>query len=330
MIWLRHLSHGLHVGWTNRGYLLTFQNLHKFLFSLENMGSEFLHFMVGVPTGHPPDPSKQITAMGVVTALLLAAALVAATAPVLWRAVKERRQVAGPLVAPAGAIALAVLLALVGVSPFGGGRTDEVIYPAVLLLFANLVTHVLRRPWAWLPRVAIAGAIAATGACALVASRNPAIYPTTRVAPVFADVAAARKPSQFVVVDPWLTFTWADGGFTATSVSLRHTFFDWSQGFHVVSDRPDVIISRQYFFPDYDWRFIHEYTHQLWYFAMTSGPSWPAPGPHDPITPTRNYHTLRLDGWVPSATSFRSSHVEAVLMNYVAADNTLLSPPATR
>jgi hypothetical protein len=329
-IWLRHLSHGLHVGWTNRGYLLTFKTFHKFVFSLENMGSEFFHWMVGVPTGHPPDPSKQITPWGVIVSLLVATALIAAIAPLLWRAVKDRRRVADALVAPAGVIALAILLALVGVSPFGGGRTDEVIYPAILIIFAHVVSVLLRRPWSWLPRVAVAGAIAATGACALVASRNTAVYPTTRIAPVFAEVEAVRTSHQFLVVDPWLTFTWADGGFTKTSVSFRHTFFDWSQGFHVVSDRADVVISRQYFFPDWNWRFIHQYTHQLWYFAMTSGPSWPAPGPNDPITTTRNYHTLRLDGWVPSNTYFRSSHVEAVLMNYVAADDTLLHPPPTK
>jgi hypothetical protein len=97
-------------------------------------------------------------------------------------------------------------------------------------------------------------------------------------------------------------------------VSFQHTLFDWSQGFHVVSDDPKVIISANYFFPQWYWRYLSNFKHQLWYVAMTASPSWPTPSSADQLVTTRNYNLLVSLGWTPTTTTIRADHVEAVLM----------------
>ena len=326
LIWLRHLSHGLHVGWTNRGYMLTFTTFRKFAFSLENMGSEFFHWMIAMPAGHPPDPSKQITAAGMLVSAGTVLVLAAVSLPVLWRAARNFRTVAGPRTAAAIAIWFAVFLALAGVSPFGGGRTDEVLYPAVLLLLLGALSEVVPRRAVPTRAVVILGvAVAAT--LVVVGATNPAAYPTTKLTALYAKLEPRVTSHQYIVVDPWLTFGWGVGGYTKTSVSFSHSFFDWSQGFHVVSDDPQVVISDQYFFPQYIWRYLHQTHHELWYVGMTAGASWPTPSAQDPLVSTRNYHALRLLGWVPTSTTLRTDHTIAILMRYDARQDLSLIPP---
>jgi len=248
----------------------------------------------------------------------------------LWRAARGFRQVWGPLTSSAISVSLAIFLALSMVSPFGGGRTDEVIYPAVLLLFAGAITTFATRAASAqsIGRALVAAVLVATGALALVGHRNPAKYPTTELTALYAKLKPKVTPYQFIVVDPWMTFGWGVGGYTKTSVSFAHTLFDWSQGFHVVSDDSHVFISDQYFFPPGTWKYLHIYSHQLWYVGMTTSSSWPTPSPSDQLMTTRNYHALRVDGWVPTSMTLRTAHTIAILMNYVASqDRTRISVP---
>jgi hypothetical protein len=316
LVWLRHLSHGLDVGWTNRGYMLTFKTAHKFVFSLETMGSQLFHWMVGVPTGHPPDPSKLITSAGLIVAAITALLLALVTVPVLIQLIRHRRSLASPLVAPALAVTLAVLLGLFAISPFGGGRTDEVIYPTLLLLFGGFVTKLAHVKTRHMITGLLVASLLATGGLMLIGARNRAQYPTIGLTALYQKLRPHVTSYQFIVVDPWLTFTWGAANITKTSVSFHHEFFDWSQGFHVVSDSPKVIISNQYFFPNAQYGGLSHYGHQLWYVGESGSPSWPTPSPHDQLYVTRNYLALIKLGWVPTTTVLRSTHTIAILMKY--------------
>jgi hypothetical protein len=316
VIWLRRLSHGLHVGWTNRGYLLTFASLHKFFFSLQTMSTQFFHWMIGVPTGHPPDPSKAITLAGIIIAILVAAVFTVITGPQLWALVRHPRQAPSAFSVAAVSIALAVTLALITVSPFGGGRTDEVIYPSVLLLFGALVSK-LRESHAHWTRILLAGVVISAASCALVGERNRANYPSIDLKGLYAKLAPHIKKSDYVVVDPWLTFTWADDSLSSTGVAFNHTFFDWSQGFHVVSYKRNVVISDEYFFPNWVYGFIHEDTTRLWYVGETANSTSAQTSPVDALLSTRNLHYLRTHDWVPTNVAYRSTHTMALLMKYV-------------
>mgnify|MGYP006271890193 FL=1 len=112
IIWLSQLSHGLYVGWRNRGYLLDTRNLHKLVFSLQTMGSQFFHWMLALPTGHKPDPDHHITILGLTISALAALFFVALAAGLLWRFVRCPLAPSEPLLIAALSLSFSALLAL--------------------------------------------------------------------------------------------------------------------------------------------------------------------------------------------------------------------------
>lgn len=320
VLWLRHLSPSLHYGWTKRGYLLSTASLHRVAFSLEAMGTGIFHWMLGVPTGRGR-VSTAITPVGIVLALLAATALVAIVAPPLVAVARRGGRAPGPLVASSLAVVLAVVLALLARSPFGGGRTDEVLYPSMLLLAAGALTPLAERAErAGQParRAALAGVVVAAGVLAGVGATHRAAYPTTDLRPIAAALAQPRNRalSGVVVVDPWLTFTWAYDGLSPTAVSFARTQLAWSQGFHVVSLDQDVVISQNYFFPDRSYSRLSSRTHRIWYVASTVGHQSAVPGHPNDLEKTANYLYLRQLGWTPTGTYVTAPHTEAVLLVY--------------
>ena len=314
VLWLRHLSPSLHYGWTKRGYLLSTASAHRIAFSLEAMGTGILHWMLGVPLGRGR-VSTAITPSGIAVALVAAIVLVALCVPPLVDVVR-RRGVPGPLVAAAGSIVLAVALALLGRSPFGGGRTDEVLYPSILLLAATAVTPVVERAGAGSRRVASATAAACAAVLVAVGATHPAAYPTTDLRTLHAELAAQVRPTDVVVVDPWLTFTWSYDGLSPTAVSFAPTQLAWSQGFHVVSLSPGVVISTNYFFPDRSYSRLALRTHRIWYVAATVGHQSAIPGHPNHIEVTANYLYLRQIGWQRAGVYVTAPHTEAILLVY--------------
>ena len=317
VLWLRHLSPSLHYGWTKRGYLLSTSSLHRVAFSFEAMGTGIFHWMLGVPLGRGR-VSTAITPVGVALSLLSAAVLLAVCVPPLAGVVRRRGREAGPLVASSLAVVLAVALALVGRSPFGGGRTDEVLYPSILLLAAGAVTPLVARGSERARRGALAGVVVVAGVLVGVGATHRAAYPTTDLRPLARQLAepvnVAR--SRVVVVDPWLTFTWAYDALSPTAVSFAHTQLSWSQGFHVVSLEPDVVISTNYFFPDRSYSSLSMRTHRVWYVASTVGHQSPIPGHPNDLEKTANYLYLRSLGWTPTGVYLTAPHTEAVLLAY--------------
>jgi hypothetical protein len=317
VLWLRHLSPSLHYGWTKRGYLLSTQSLHRVAFSFEAMGTGIFHWMLGVPLGRGR-VSTAITSMGIALSLLAAAALLAICVPPLAGLVRRRGREPGPLVASSLCVALAVALALAGRSPFGGGRTDEVLYPSILLLAAGAVTTLVARGTPRARRIALAGVVVVAGTLVGVGATHRATYPTTDLRPLARQlddpVNVAR--SRVVVVDPWLTFTWAYDGLSPTAVSFAHTQLAWSQGFHVVSLDPNVVISTNYFFPDSSSSALSSRTHRIWYVASTVGHQSAIPGHRNDLEKTADFLYLRTLGWTPTGVYLTAPHTEAVLLAY--------------
>jgi hypothetical protein len=312
-VWLRHLSPRLDVGWRTRGYLLTTTSVHRAAFSLEAMGTGLLHYLLAVPTGR--HGGTAITAAGVALALCAAAVLAALVVPPLV-ALASARGLPGPRTAPALTVVLAVALALAARSPFGAGRTDEVLYPALLVLAAVPLTRLVERASPRVRRAAVATCVAAAIGLVAVGSSHRAAYPTTYLRPLAAELRHHVRPGELVVVDPWLTFTWAYDGITPTAVSFAPTPFPWSQGFHVVSLRRTVVISENYFFAGRSYSRLSRRARRLWYVAATLGRQSGLEGVPSRQLKTVNYLYLRQLGWQPSGRYLTASHTEAILLVY--------------
>ena len=315
IVWLSQLSNGLYVGWRNRGYLLDTRSFHKLAFSLQTMGSQFFHWMLDLPTGHKPDPDHHITLLGLTISALVALFLVTLVAGTLWRYLRRPLNTPEPLVIAALALAFSAALALVRRSPFGGGRTDEVIYPALLLLMAALFTQLQPR----LQRVApqATKALVAIGVVALlfVGLSNRAHYPSIELKTPVTQMEAARQPGDIAVIDPWLGFTWAAADIPTFTVSRQKFLFDWSQGFHI-NGNAHYVFSENYFFPSWVYPYLKDITTRLWYVAETGSPSWPATSPQDQIYVTRNLAALLKQGWYETGRSFSGDHVKIVELKF--------------
>jgi len=316
LVWLRHLAHGLYVGWTARGYLLSTKTTHKLAFSLQVMGTGLFHWMIGAPTGHPPDPDHHVTTAGLLIAALTTVVLVYVVGRVFVALLRHPRSLPGPLVVSAAAVSISALAALAKLSPFGGGRTDEVIYASVLLLFAGVVTDLVARHGRLAGRVALAGVVVAAAACVAVGRDHRAQYPVIDLRGLAAKLDARRHPGDVTVVDPWLTFAWGLYDLAPNHVSFQPALFGWSQGFHIVSDAPRVSISEEYFFPSWLYNLIPGESHRLWFVGETGSSSWPRPSAKDKLYVTRNYNYLISQGWRPTATVLTSTHTVAILMTY--------------
>lgn len=324
-VWLSHLSSSLFRGWTNRGFMLRTDVFHWFCFSLQVMFSSFFHYLLALPTGHPPDPDKNITSMGTFMALVGVVTLAVLLVPSIWESVRTRGRSVRPLLVPAVILVTSVLLAFVGVSPFGGGRTDEVVYPAVLILLAGLFGRIRQRLVDRVgPRALIAITIILTSCLLWSGVENHARYPVLNLRSVVAEMRSSVRPGDVIVVDPWATFTWALDDLSPTKVSFENAMFPWSQGFHVVSLDPRVVISQEYYFGDSTWSNLFALGtkfRRIWYVGVTISPDgFQRPGHSDDLIHTRNYNFLTTWGWKPSGLYFTAPNTEALLLTVPGLD----------
>ena len=315
IVWLSHLSNGLYVGWRNRGYLLDTRNLRKLAYSLQTMGSQFFHWMLDLPTGHPRDPDHHVTILGLTISALVALFLVALVAGTLWRYLRRPLNMPEPLVIAALALTFSVALALVRRSPFGGGRTDEVIYPALLLLIAALFTQLQPRIQRVVPQATKVLIACSVAALLFVGLSNRAHYPSIELKAPVAQMEAVREATDGVVIDPWLSFTWAAANIPTFAVTREKSFFDWSQGFHV-RGAPPYFFSDYYFHPSWYYPYLKDTITRLWYVAETGSPAWPATSPRDQIYVSRNLAALLKQGWYETGRSFSGDHVKIVELKF--------------
>lgn len=163
--------------------------------------------------------------------------VVALGASALWC----RRDFAPLLVGP---VVVALALAFVHRAPFGGGRTDEYLYPCVALAAAIVAEGVLARtPLGRLDGRLVAVALAvALAAFALTRGlehvrANP--YPAVDMAALVSAVDLQREVGDGVVVGPFSRHTFA---FSQPARSRLLFSQGHATGFTVVSSDPDVLV----------------------------------------------------------------------------------------
>jgi hypothetical protein len=135
-------------------------------------------------------------------------------------------------------VAVAFVLAVAEAAPFGTGRTDLYLYPAVAAAVA-LAVDGLRR--AWVPPAALAASVL-LGAVAFV--RTDDRYPIEDVRPLVADVEAAAGPEDAIVAFPLAAYSY--GLYTRLPVEFRDEDAA-ATGFALQLDRPRTFVTGEAF-----------------------------------------------------------------------------------
>ena len=320
VVWLRHLSNGMIVGWTTRGYLMDYSTWHSRAFSIQTMGTQFLHYLVSMPVGHKPDPVHRVTNLGLTLGCLFFLALGALLLRWLGPLIRHPRRALGVGATASATIALSVLMAFARHDPFGGGRTDEVLYPAFLLVVSLLVTALVRRlPGARARRVAALVVAVVVVSLPWMGWDHRVDYPGNSLRSLVTRMEQLRHPTDAVVVDPWMSFTWMADGLPNAAISQDPSQFPWSQGFHVVGTGGNLLFNENYFMPSYYFQFIKKYTHRVWYVTERSGGRWPNADDGDPLVNSKSYQWFIQNGWSLSPTVLFGPHTAIVLLNYTGA-----------
>jgi hypothetical protein len=276
-IFYRHLSPALTKFWS--GSYIRFGSVGSFFTtardSLSNLYANLLHLTSIAPSGR---------LVLLIVALGLSILGTAGNAAML-----------GP--ACAGVVALA--LSAAQRTPLGTGRTDEYLYPVLLLLLASGIVRLwagartrLHPEHARVVGTAL-GAIALVVAAALVAdsiAKAPS-YPGVDVRALAAALQHDVEPSDHVVVGELTRFPWA----YYEDHPLRLRFGpDWATSFTVTSTDPNVFIvpSEYYEGGSHPARWADQFRgeHRLW-FVLTP-----------PLSLNPSYAALVHDGWRPVRT----------------------------
>jgi len=143
--------------------------------------------------------------------------------------------------APAFVLAIAGALCFAGYLPLGTGRTDEVLYPATLLLLALGLVQAARLARSLeLPREFASASLAALLSAMVIGGvANHAWYPLQREGALYEDFKRFVKPGQPIVVEPKAGFTWAHEGLTTWKPVFDSHYLT---GFAVRSTNPNFIL----------------------------------------------------------------------------------------
>ncbi len=290
LVFFRTLSGVLHRFWANGGAFLDHSSLHALW---DSFGYALSVITVGVfaPAGHTDLYGGAHWTAGRIflpAALLVIVLLLGSTA--------------GGRAAPPGLTLLAAVAAsFIGAIPLGTGRTDEVLYPAVILLAALGVHQIVQQSAVWIARLRTGRVIGpallalAVGLFALLSLnsysvRHPNGYPIINVRQLATIMKEHRQAGDWVLVDPYTRYDW-----TLYEAAQVHVVFgqSWGAGFTVTSDQPNVFVS-----PSEPWedgyrpqRWVSEVAQarRLWYLGTDV-----LSRTNDPV-----YRALLAQGWKP-------------------------------
>ena len=207
------------------------------------------------------------------------------------------------MLAPALAVAAAFVASAAHQLPLGTGRTDEYLYPALLLLAAAGVARIGAAAARGLARrgrgLVVAAAIVGMGAAVALAGvyvdhayTTRPVYPGVAVRTLAAEVQRDEQPGDRVFVSELLRYPWAYDEDHPPAVRFGS---DWSTKFTVLSTDPGVFIAPS---EDYEggsdpkaWAAAMAGSGRIWYVAAL---------PLDLYQPS--YKALLADGWHPAAT----------------------------
>jgi hypothetical protein len=322
-VFLRTLPAVLTTNWRRRGFLVDYRSLARAERSVSLIFGGFLHAVLAYPVpvafyrGAPGVHDAGALAVGVV--LLGVSILVPIVASIRGRAVTAE-------LASALTLAVAILLAVADRVPLGDGRTDEVLYPALLVCLAAGIRTVVPRVRGVgpsRPRRAAAAALAAALLAGTVAFgvSHRAVYPTISLRGLAARLAPLERRGDVVFVDTFNSFGWCYYQLSPCTVQVGGTPV-WPQGFRPVSRSPATFIASHYGIPLPEFTAAQACARRIWYVGYTFGTFDVGAGPamYDVAVPTFFTRLLRRDGWRPEpgfTTQVLGVHAYALL--YVRA-----------
>jgi hypothetical protein len=314
LLFFRNVTDVLHRYWVNGGAFLDHSSIHALWDSL-SFAVSVLTVGVFAPAGHTNIYGGATWTDGRVflpAALLVIVLCIGATA----------RGRAAP---PGLTLLAAVGASLVGTIPLGTGRTDEVLYPAIVLLAALGLHQIVQslsertgdRRHGRIIGSAVLGLVVILFAGLTLNSysvRHPNGYPEVNVRQLTAIMKAHFQPGDWVLVDPYTRYDW-----TLYEANQVHVVFghSWGAGFTVVSDQPNVFLSPSEPWEDgynpHQWVSKVAQAGRLWYFG-----TWYLNRNQDPV-----YQALLAQGWKPRAQANAAGGF-AVLMTQGGLSTTAL------
>ena len=198
---------------------------------------------------------------------------------------------------PALVIVAAIGASALRIIPLGGGRTDVILYPALLVLMgfglqaAGRILSSRLRPSIWRQGAFWLAGVIATFILLIGGVSNAGGYPTTDTRTLAADISHHLRPGDHVVVGELMRYPWA----LYEDSTLRLEFgSEWSAGFTVVSTQPNVFIapSEVYEVGSTPGRWATQMGRyrRLWFVET------------DPLSLNPLYASLRAEGWRPVET----------------------------
>lgn len=271
---LRRVPAQLRTNWRTHGFLFGYSSQHHLAYTFQQTFSGLAHGLLGVPLPWTSSGSA-VRAYPMALAIVAALGLIALVEPDLSAVLRSRGRTVGTTFAAAASVVLAIAGTLSGLTPLGDGRTDEVLYPSLVVLLVAAGTSLARRATATdsLRRTA---ATATAGAVVVVAFAfgvtHRAAYPPTGLRQVLSVLETKLLPGDVVVIDGYESFTYADdsvlGGW---KVSFARTPVPWPMGFHVVSLDAAYVLSTNYLQPDQQITDLARTTRRVWYVGPTVG-----------------------------------------------------------
>ncbi len=330
----RHISPALQHNWWHHGFMANVSSLHELAFSFQEMGSGIAHGLFTIPTTYSFTPNRlaPLTLMVAVASLLGLMVVVTGVVQASHRSSGLHRALPAALL-----LVVVVVAAGIGRVPLGDGRTDEVLYPAVLVLTGIAVSAVVQRS-PGLQRATgrtgtvVAAVLALGGLGVVTASEHRAAYPAFDLTALHHALEQERTAGVPVVVDGYLSFTWAFEDLSPWTVSFVQHQVPWPMGFHVVSRSPQILLSSNYLQPDVAIRSLSHRAPSIWYIGIDYGVF--------NITTPRGlwdfeYNSPTIDnllnqGYRPTVERIQGHNVFAVLLSLSASPASASHPEGKR
>ncbi|HEY8081206.1 MAG TPA: hypothetical protein VIE15_03870 [Acidimicrobiales bacterium] len=311
LVFLRHLQPELRANWRRHGFLFGYSSSRHVEYAFQQTFSGIVHGVFGaaIPYTFKGYALRTVPmALAIVTALVLVALVV----PPVVAVIRTKGRAASATTAAAATVLLAIAGTVAGIAPLGDGRTDEALYPSMLVLLVACAAGVARAlrvegTQRRVVRAVVAGVVAVGALWFGIA--HVAEYPPTGVSSVLSELRASGllRPGDLLVVDGYESFTWGDEHLGPWAVSFQQGAIPWPMGFHVASLERSVILSRDYLQPDATFPTLSQRSHRLWFIGPTvGGYSTSAPTPLWALpfhTPTLNFFLgprgNGANGWRP-------------------------------
>jgi len=303
-LWLHNLTGSLKHELLLDGYLVDYRSLHGFLHSAQVIGSGLSQQLLGLP--YNVNRADQAIHPGLLLwSIIVEVLLVVMVLRPLKRTIATRSL--DPFAIPAMVTGVAIAMAALDVEPLGHGRTDIYLYPCLLLLMIDGCTALRPRVRSAVARGALSASVVGLACVALL---QPLGYPARNLSsPVHALLAQPLPATTAIVVSPWNAYTWSLDQLSPTAVSTKAPLFQWSAGFHVVSLDDHVVISANYFLPDWEFLFLHQHFDHLWYAALTQRANDPhVINPNAPLV-DRELRYLLTHGWAETGHTLRATGI---------------------